>query len=190
LEPHLSADDIAALVDGDVPPDRRAAVEAHLSVCGECRSELVAASELVDSVPAKSRIPIRWFAGVAAAVALIAIVPWVRNRSAPSPNEAVRSSASSLASIQTVGPAPGMNAAADSLTFSWRPLPGVMTYHVFVTDSAGAPVYNLTTTDTVVGPIADVHLSPGSRYFWYVDALRRDGSSVTSAQISFFVHDR
>jgi hypothetical protein len=42
----------------------------------------------------------------------------------------------------------------------------------------------------VVGPIADVHLSPGSRYFWYVDALRRDGSSVTSAQISFFVHDR
>jgi hypothetical protein len=83
-----------------------------------------------------------------------------------------------------------MKTVAESLTFSWRPLPGVMTYHLFVTDSTGAPVYNLTTADTVVGPVPGAQLSPGSRYFWYVDALGADGSSVSSAQVGFFVRER
>lgn len=189
MDPHLSADDIAALIDDDLPADRRAAVGAHLAVCGECRSELVAASELVDSAPAKPRIPVRWLAGAAAVIAVIAILPLVRSRSAAPPANAQRATSRSTTSIQTIGPTSGAKVVPESLTFSWRPLPSVVTYHLFVTDSAGTPVYSLTTGDTIA-ETTDAHLSPGSRYYWYVDALAADGSSVTSAQVGFSVRDR
>ena len=106
------------------------------------------------------------------------------------PNDAQRAPATSAATIETTRPTNGGRIPIDSVTFGWRPVPGAMTYHLFVTDSRGAPVYNRTTSDTMVGPITDAHLSRGSRYFWYVDALRNDGSSVTSRPIGFFIQNR
>ena len=179
------------MIDRRLPVDRQSAVEAHLSACGECRRELVDASALVNSAPTRSAIPRRWVAGAAAAaVAAIAVLPLARKWSTSAPTSAQRSTASSLATIQTVQPPSGLPTPIDSLMFSWRSVPGVMTYHLFVTDSVGSPIYNLTTRDTLVGPIADVHLSSGSRYFWYVDALKDDGSSVTSPHVDFFIRKR
>ena len=190
VDAHLSADDVAAMIDGGLPADRRADVEAHLALCAVCRSELAAISVLVDSAPTRSTIPIRWIAGAAAAVLVLAVLPLARfvNTTAPTADE--RSATTNTAAVHTVTPTGEMRVPIESLTFAWHPVPGVTTYKLFVTDSVGAPVYNLKTTDTTVGSIATAHLTPGTRYFWNVDALRSDGSSITSSQLGFSIRPK
>jgi anti-sigma factor RsiW len=181
---------MAAMIDGRLPADRRAKVDAHLAVCSACRSELAATAALVDSAPSRRRIPVRWIASAAAAVLVLAVLPLVRSGKTNAPATGERAAASSPLTVTTVTPTSGMQAAVDSVVFAWRSLPGVTTYQLFVTDSVGTPVYTLKTGDTVVRPVANAPLSPGARYFWYVDALKSDGSSTASPQIGFSIRPR
>jgi len=190
VESHLSADDMAAMIDGRLPANRRDAVETHLADCYECRSELAAASVVVDSVPARARVSRWWISGAAAAALILAAVPVLQRVRTDSSAASERADGASSASIIAIAPTTGMRVATDSVVFTWRAVPGVATYQLFVTDSVGSPVYRLNTTDTTVAPSNEAQLRDGSRYYWYVDALRADGSSITSTPISFSINAR
>lgn len=81
--------------------------------------------------------------------------------------------------VQVLSPAAGATITSRTETFVWRKDRDAR-YQLRIVDSAGAPVWATTTSDTSARLPATVHLSPRSRYFWYVDALRSDGFSVSS----------
>lgn len=187
---HLTVDEMAALIDDRLAVDRRRQMEAHLALCSECRSELVAASALVDSAPARPRVPVRWIAAAAATILALNAVPLAKRAFLSAPTTSERAEVARTTSIRLMSPAGGTQPSLDSLTFAWRAMPSVSTYQLFVTDSLGTPIIALKTTDTTGGTIAREKLVPGASYFWYVDALRSDGSSTTSTPVGFTIRAR
>ena len=190
VDAHLSVDDIAAMIERKLPASRRAAVEAHLAECAECRAEFVDASTIVNASTATSKTWLRWVPLAAAAVVVIGAMPLILSRGRATPGDTERSATPAPTSISIVTPASDSRAAADSVTFVWRAIPGVTTYNLFVADSVGALVFSTKTTDTAIAPGSKLRLSPGALYYWYVDALSSDGSSITSPHISFSVRHR
>src|SRR5919206_1600037 len=76
-ERHLSADEVAAYVDGALAGDERARIEAHLAVCADCRAEVREVTGLVRSLPEARRSARRvWIPAAAAAAVLVAGVPF------------------------------------------------------------------------------------------------------------------
>ena len=75
---------------------------------------------------------------------------------------------------------------ADSLRFVWQRQPAA-SYRLFVADSTGRSVFSMVRTDTTAALPPTVHLVPGARYFWEVDAIRADGTSLSSTHRAFTV---
>ncbi len=190
MEAHLTVDDVAAMVDGRVPASRRAHMEAHLAICAECRAELAESSAIVGSVPSSSRVPMRWASLAAAAAVLIVVVPLLRIANTRPPLSNERADTGGVSNVTVLAPAGDVIVAHDSLQFIWHAVPGAATYRLVVSDSAGAPVLTRTTTDTTITPGSGARLAGDARYFWYVDALRADASSITSAQVGFSIRAR
>lgn len=191
MNAHLSSDELAAMVDGGLPAARRAYVSTHLAICRECRSELALATRIVETAPARRPASRPWvplLLGVAAATALLFVSPPVRHRQ-PVATADVRSAVLSATAISVIAPPPESSVGATAVRFSWHAVPGVSTYRLFITDSAGVPVRTLPTTDTTVNQFSPPLVEAG-RYFWYVDALRVDGSSIASPQIGFSIRSR
>lgn len=188
VDAHLSPDDMAGMADGRLLAERRVAVETHLAVCRQCRNELASITSLVDSaaplVRKRSRWPIAGVGLVAAAAALLFVIP---RRQAPRQSDATDLRGSGMAGSVTVVRPTSASIDQDSVQFVWRHDDG-STYRLVVTDSAGAQIFTTSTSDTAVAPAA--RFEPGARYFWYVDALRPDGSSVSSPSTSFSIRRR
>ena len=192
MNAHLSADDLSGMLDGRLPPTRREAVEAHLAVCADCRAELVSASEILESAPPVRVKRTKWVAGstlAAAAALVLLILPRATRRGVHEPASDLTRHGSTPTGIAVVDPAPSAEVARDSIRFVWRGQPGA-TYRLFVTDSVGLPLFNTTTTDTTVVPPTDLQLVPGVHYFWYVDALRPDGSQASTLPTGFSTRAR
>jgi len=190
MDAHVSVDDIAAMIERRLPANRRAAVEAHLAECAECRREFVDASTVVGSPSPRSTNWMRWVPLVAAAAVVIAAAPLLLHRGASPARDNERSATPAATSISTVVPESESRVASDSVTFAWHAVPGVATYTLFVTDSVGTLVFSEKTTDTTIATSTKLHLLAGAPYYWYVDALTSDGSSITSPHISFSVRNR
>jgi hypothetical protein len=191
MNTHLSSDELAAMVDGGLPATRRAFVSAHLAVCRECRSELALVTRIVETAPPRRPASRPWVPlslGIAAATALLFVSLPLRHRH-PGSTADVRSTVLSATAISVIAPTAGSSVGATAVRFSWHAVPGVSTYRLFITDSAGVPVRTLPTTDTTVNQFSPPLVEAGS-YFWYVDALRVDGSSISSAQIGFSIRSR
>jgi hypothetical protein len=187
VDSHLSTDDVAAAVDGRLPPGRRASIEAHLAICAACRAEVASVSAMVDSAPAPTRRS-RWPAlaslvAVAAAMLLV-LGPVTRRGVDRRVSPADQRGTPSSTEIAVISPTSAGEIDRDSVRFSWH-RDEASTYRLFLTDSAGALLFNESTSDTVLGIPASVRLTPGAHYFWYVDALRPDGSSISSPSTSF-----
>ena len=76
---HLSAEDVAALVDGRVSPAHRRELDTHLATCSECRHEVVAASRIVESSVALGARHRRWTtAGIGLTAAAAFSLPFCR----------------------------------------------------------------------------------------------------------------
>jgi hypothetical protein len=191
MNTHLSSDELAAMGDGGLPATRRAFVSAHLAVCRECRSELALVTRIVETAPPRRPASRPWVPlslGIAAATALLFVSLPLRHRH-PGSTADVRSTVLSATAISVIAPTAGSSVGATAVRFSWHAVPGVSTYRLFITDSAGVPVRTLPTTDTTVNQFSPPLVEAGS-YFWYVDALRVDGSSISSAQIGFSIRSR
>src|SRR5436190_21965986 len=105
---HLSAEDIAALVDGRVSPAHRRELDTHLGICSECRHEVVAASRIVESSVALRARRRRWTTvGIglaAAATILIAVLPRLQPTAIQRGEKQERGAAPRAAMLATVSP--------------------------------------------------------------------------------------
>jgi hypothetical protein len=188
--PHLGDAELARFVDGTLPEEARACLEAHLASCAECRAELHSVVRIVrtrSSVRRRSLLPIA--TALAAGLALVLV-----SRSRPievtpdAPSRRVRQLPESASSIEIVAPADESHLrSVESVTFTWRRLGEEAAYRLTLSDEAGRPIWSTATSDTTVVLPLEIALANGASYFWYVDALGVDGRSSTSGVRRFTV---
>jgi len=192
---HLSSAQVADLLDERLHPGDRDTVIAHLSACAECRREV---ADLKSALPhVHDRRPrAAWLmaggAGLAAAALIaFAIVPRFTERRAltddiqSATRTAVESSSvESAARIGVVEPTDGA-ALPHGKAFTWKSVGAEASYSLTVQDAAGTVLWMTTVAETTAALPANVTLTPGTRYFWSVDARLSDGSSARSGAHSF-----
>lgn len=189
---HLSSAQVADLLDERLHPGDRDAVIAHLSACAECRREV---AELKSALPHvdERRPRAAWLmaggAGLAAAALIaFAIVPRFTQQRAltgdipgTTRTAAESSNVESATRISVVEP----TALSHGEAFTWKSVGAEASYTLTVQDAAGTVLWTTTVADTTVALPANVTLTPGTGYFWSVDARLSDGSSARSGAHSF-----
>lgn len=187
---HLSSEEMGAFLANSLSDSERDAVERHLVECAECRSELVQGQRAVASAPQSKRLRQSRFVLIgglaAAAVLLITLMP--RDASVR-PGTPVERDASGLtlpaaARVEIVSPPVNGELDTSSRMFTWK-RDGSSAYNLTVTDESGRTLWSGSTSDTTITLPADVRLERDTRFFWYVDALRSDGRSITSGVNAF-----
>ena len=186
---HLDHDDLAAYLDNAMSAEDRERVEAHLSICGECRAEATAASEAISTAPSVSARRIRpWrLIGIAAAAGLIVVAGTTLTRSSGN-REAIRDASSVRVqpAVTVVTPDDGMQIGNDR-RLTWRSVSIESSYRITIGDESAQPIYSITVQDTSIVVPASVQLASGRKFFWYVDAIRPDGVTATSGLKAFTV---
>lgn len=186
LSRHLSDATLAAFIDGRLTDRERAAAETHLASCDDCRSTLVASSRIIRATPPASKAAAarRWAIGAAAVagIVLVAVLPRWPATGPAAPVE--RIAPDEVARLTTLAPQDDAVVRPDSLVFAWRREERA-SYRVTLTDESGATVWQATTTDSSIRFPSTAQLAAGRRFYWYVDALRADGSSTSSGPQSF-----
>ena len=182
-EEHIREDVFAAYLDRSLSPAARASVDLHLAECAECRDELVTLSELARAVN-RPRRTLR-IGGVAAAIAaavLVAVILPRQTSRLSSPDDERLRETSSIAPdrIAAVSPRDGTVLASDSVRFVWRRDSTDAGYRLVVSDTAGNVAWTVDTPDTSVVVPDSVRLERDRVYFWYVDAIGREGSTRTT----------
>ena len=187
-ESHLSAEDVAAYIDRRLSPGDRRSADAHLVSCADCRAELADAAQLVAGAPAvrtgTSRRMVTIATLAAAAVVVLAVSLSLPGRN-PSPSSTQRAESDAEPNaVRALEPAAGATVSSPTQAFVWH-REGDARYQLRIVDSSGAPAWRTTTNDTSARLPTTVHLRPRSGYFWYVDALRSDGVSMSSGPRPF-----
>lgn len=187
---HPTAEELAAYLSSGMAAADRAALESHLAGCRACRREVSSAHQLVRARPR----PARWvMSATAAAVLAFALLrPWAPSVGRiGSPAEGVardgRSDSANVRGILPLAPTDGDTIAAAAVVFAWQAHRGDVLYRLSLTDGRGRAVFSIDTHDTTVTLPATVVLTPGNRYFWYVDALGADAASSTTGTRAFVV---
>ncbi len=190
-EEDISSGQMAAYIDGRLSGEERASVEARLARSPDLREELVAATRLAAVADASTARrssfwkPAGVLVAAAAAVIAVMIIPNrtrdLRPHTAPSER---RIGAEDAGRVNLLAPSDAGTLPVASADFVWRS-EGDASYRITIADSTGATVWTALTTDTTAMIPPTIRLRPGNHYYWYVDALRIDGSSVTSGPRSF-----
>jgi hypothetical protein len=167
----LDDDTIAALAEGALAPESRAAALSHVASCARCRAAVASvARALVDRAvtrefPAGGRRGLyRITLPLAAAAVLLLLLrsPVVDllpvHRGPPPPPATVPIPRSPLGAV----------AAADELR--WSAVAGADRYRVTLFDAAGRVLYETQASDTVVTLPDSITLLPGATYLWKADA--------------------
>ncbi len=172
--PDCPQDDvIAALAEGSLAPDARAAVLPHVATCARCREAVASLARALADPAIAREFPgagggRRWFRiamplAAAAVLLLLVSLPWVdrspMHRGPPLPPPATtpipRSPLGTVAAVQDL---------------RWSPVAGADRYRVTVFDATGAVVYSAEASDTAVAFPDATTLVPGASYLWKVDA--------------------
>lgn len=189
---HLSAEDVAAYVDGAIGGSDRERIEGHAAECEDCRREI---ADVTVALRSRRRTPSRrvWIPAIGAAVivGLLLVEPFWHatgpeqgSRFRGRETTAVREDAVEL---RTIAPQAERVTATGDLVFVWQAGGSGASYQLTLTDGEGTLVWTLATTDTVA-PLPDtIELQPASRYHWYVDAMFDDGRNASSEVRSFTV---
>jgi hypothetical protein len=186
-----SPEELAAFIDGRLSTEDRARLEAYFSSNPSARRELIDASRIVATLPASERRRTRWIplAGIAAAAAIVVLLvrPADHARLPGIATSGQRGVAEQSQTIALVSPAVDESVAdAGPRDFVWRSVDGA-TYRLIVSDASGKTLLQQDIADTVVAmPLAIASNTPGT-YYWSVDALESDGSSVTSGARAFTI---
>lgn len=202
---HVKPDELAAYADRALDPDDLRRIEAHLVDCAECRTELVSGLRAALEFEKEDVIPlhqgydsgsqqrrVRWpvLATLAAAAAVLIIaVPGVRDRAERSPIERNTPGIGVpvVPRIQIISPQEGHAIRTERPLLTWKQENDASDFQVSVTDAAGRVLWNATTSDTSIVLPRKVLNAGRGQYFWYVDALRADGRTLTSGVHSFTV---
>ena len=178
---HLSSEELGAFLANSLTDMERDAVERHLVACSQCRSDLVEAQRAVISAPSSQRADRRRWAAVAslAAVAAILIAVWPHGEVVLNSVPVERTALAVAGTVTIVSPSANGEIDETTPAFTWNKDDG-SSYRITVTDEGGRPLWSESTGDTSVVLPATTRLARNARFFWYVDALRPDGRSVTS----------
>ncbi len=84
-----------------------------------------------------------------------------------------------------VVPAVDAEVRAGSLVFTWRSEGTGVHYLLTVTEESGDVLWTADTSDTTVVLPNNVGVTPGQRYYWYVDALLEGAASSTTGVRAF-----
>lgn len=188
---HLSDEVLAAFIDRGLSAEDRGIAEAHLAACRDCRLELAAATRLAtsrDTPVAARRSSVSLWTVAAAAAVVLAVAISLGRRGGIDQSRPVERAAPAGAAVDVVAPRSTPATTRDALRFVWRDA-GDAAYRVTVTDATGATLWSATTRDTAIVPPANVTLDAGRTYYWSVDALKADGSSLTSGSTPFTLRE-
>ena len=188
---HLSADHLAAFLDGRLTGSDRERAVRHFAECGECRAEL---TELQDVLPATRRAPAgRWIAAAAAAILAAVTIPNLVSDRAREGKSRVRTDQEirvpdGTNAIPVVSPTDQSTVPQTGIELSWRSAGVGATYAVTVQDSSGSEVWKRTSLAVTSITVPETtRLNPGSRYFWSVDARLADGTTAKTGPHTFVV---
>jgi len=178
---------VAAYVERRLDDEERAVAEAHLATCADCRREVVEVSRLLLKRRRASQLLPAAGIAAAAVIAFVAGVSLIGGPAKPDSVRPIRAPAESPAPVLTaVEPAPDVSlSVGNDIRFVWKASEAGSTYKLTVVDESGEPVWSAETSDTVtLLPAEDGPDRPG-KYFWFVDALASDGSTLTSGARRF-----
>ncbi|HEX5820053.1 MAG TPA: zf-HC2 domain-containing protein [Gemmatimonadales bacterium] len=186
---HLPATTVAAYVQGELEAAARDEAESHLATCATCRHELVEVGRLVAK---RERERLGKMALGVAAVASLMLVVGVLRTSVPRAGDrgAVERAPAPGGARAVTALSPGIDATLPSgrdVRFTWHAVAGGSTYRLTLLSESGALLWATATGDTTVSLPDDIQLAPSGAYFWYVDALSADGSTLTSGARRFAV---
>ena len=195
-EETISPEEMAAYIDDRLSGEERASVEARLARNPDLRAELIEASRIVAAADASTpRRSSTWKSAgilVAAAAAVIAVivVPNRNRDSRPStPPAERRIDSEDGGRVSLLAPVDAGSLPLASAKFAWR-TEGDASYRITIADSTGATIWTVVTSDTTATLPSNIRLRQGNHYYWFVDALRIDGSSITSGPRSFTAGSR
>lgn len=181
---HPDAIRIAAYAEGRLGGDDRAAMEAHLAECADCRAEATEVALLLREPAALRR---RWIgipAAVAAAAAAVVLLagPF---RDSSTAGDALRrpgveADREAVPAIEVILPSAGDPIPMDSARFVWHGLGADVLYRFTLTDPSGAVLWERELADTALVLSAETRLPGGGRFLWYVDASLPDGGVATT----------
>jgi hypothetical protein len=187
----LDPDEVAAFLDGRLEGEELERVQARFAEDAGARQELIKASRIVSTLPAKQRVRVGGLpllAGLAAAAAIAFVVVQPSRQAISSvPVATERTVTEDVDRLELTYPADGATISGTAKSLSWHSVSGV-SYRLLVSDAQGRTVLEQTTSDTSVTMPAT--LRKGATYFWSVDALAPDGSSLTSGLREFTVSER
>ena len=186
----LQDDLIAAVADGSLAPDARAAVLAHVASCSRCRDAVASvARALADPAVARElsaspngRRRYRIAVPLAAAAVLLLLLwspgndPTSGHRGAPPPPPAT-----------TPIPRFPVGTVAIVNDLRWSPVAGADRYRVTVFDAKGSVVYATETSGSDVAFPDSIALVPDAAYLWKVDARTGFDRWVASDLVEFRV---
>jgi hypothetical protein len=193
---HLTDNELAGFLDGDLADADRRRVGAHLEACDACRAEAVEVARLLQDAPASGSVPPltpreraqgrghaagptsrrpRWrgpagLAGLAVAAGLAMLLLWPAASGMNESPLAERFGTEGVARLEIHTPAPDAVVRREEVRFSWAQHE-TASYRITLTAGDGGLVWSTTLADTVAIPPAELELPAGRTLFWYVDAI-------------------
>ncbi len=166
---------IAALADGSLDVQARAAALPHLASCSRCRGAVASvARALADSGVARERRAIegagrRWLVRIAAplaAAAALLLLAWPTHRE----NLGLPHRAPTITAAVAPAPISPLGVVAGAKVLRWTVTDGAERYRVTLFDAAGGVRYESVLADTEVTVPDSIAFIPGQRYLWKVEA--------------------
>ena len=175
--PHCLTDDtIAALAEGALGAEERAAVLPHLAACALCRGAVASVTralgdpDLAPELRAARRAPRRRLYRIALPLAAAAALVLILAQPRPELDETLHRAPTITAGATPVAVAPvGRVAAVTGLR--WEAVSGADRYRVTLFQPDGRVLYETEVTGTVATLPDSVMLQAGRPYFWKVEAL-------------------
>jgi anti-sigma factor RsiW len=181
---HPDTEEIAAYLSGALPASSKSDLEAHLTRCRACRTEVASARRLLRKHGRRRRWSTAVPAGLAATIAAYLIIGSLQHRARQETNpfrEGRVLTPDAAPVVRLVAPTESDSVNPERVEFIWHRQGTDPLYRLTLTDPSGAIVWTGETSDTTLSLAKQPRLTPGRSYLWYVDALDSDGRSATSA---------
>lgn len=164
---HLEANEIAAYVDGAVAGEARAAIQAHLAACAECRAEVAEVLPIVRTLPRARRVRGQIWIPAAAAAVLALLWAGPRALREPAVPEHREEAVTTIVAPRAVAPVGAVDSAS---VLVWSSVPSADRYRARLFDAHGTVIWEHEIGDTIAALPSSVALRPRLLYYWKVEA--------------------
>src|SRR5688572_11595910 len=194
LKPHRETADcpdefaLADFIDGRLAQEDRAPVVAHLLMCARCRTVVAAASSALADPAVTAAIPTsrpsrRWVLPIGAAAAAALVLTLWPGATPDQPSVDLRErTVTTTVAPQPISP---RGLSDDPHQLVWSGVPHAERYRLRVYAADGSLLWSFDTADTLVALPDSARLTPGTVYFWKVEAQTEWKRWVASDLIEF-----